>query len=153
MTDWLRVRPRTELPGTEDVVLPPLTRLVLRDSAILSGTALSGLPRRDLRDVSCSTGGDVARSLIGDTLRERGGSGDDLRGPRVARPGKAFHCVSLDGDGATGANDNFFAVMGVASSFAMSKGLKPVTICVEIGGKPGPCGGCPGLALGKFGTF
>lgn len=95
------MRPLTELPGTDEVVLPPRTRFirVLLDGAILSGTALKGFPRRDLRETSASTGGEMARSLIGDTLR--GGSGEALRGALVARPGIGFHCVALDGEGAT----------------------------------------------------
>lgn len=140
------MRPRTELAGTEDVVLPPLARLALRDGApaTLSGTALSGFPRLVFRAVS-STGGETARSLMGETLLDCGRSGEDLRGPLVARPGSGFHCVSFgDGEGAA-LKLNFFAVIGVARSFAMSNGLNP-TPCVCSDGLPVGC------AFGIFGA-
>jgi hypothetical protein len=141
-----------ELPGTEDAVLPPRARLVLvlREGATLSGTELSGFPRRNLLAVSCSRGGDAAFSLIGDTSRDRGRSGDDLRSPRFARPGSAFQCVSFDGDGAILPNANLLAVRGVASNFAISNGLRPVPVEVDRGGNEGPRGSRPGLALGAF---
>jgi hypothetical protein len=134
-------------------VLPPraLLALALREGAMLSGTELSGFPRRALLDISCSGGGEAARSLIGDTLRDCGRSGDILRTPRAARPGSAFHCVSFEGDGATFPKDNLFAVIGVDSSFAMSNGLKPAPEWVEIDGRPSPRDGTPGLAVDTFG--
>lgn len=138
MTDWLRVLPRIELSCIDEVTLPPLARLVRLDGAILSGTALSGFPRRVLRDVS--GGGDGARSLIGDTLRELGRSGDDLRAFFAARPDKDFHFVSLDGEGAAD-SDSLFEAIGVESSFAISNGLNDAPVRLEMAGIAGlPCG-------------
>jgi hypothetical protein len=114
---------------------------------MLSGTALSGLRRRDLREMSCSGGGEDARSLIGEMLRERGRSGDDLRGPRCARAGTGFQGDSLDGVAETCPAGSLLIVSGVASSFAISNGLSPVAVDADMGGKPGPCEGWPGLAL------
>lgn len=152
MTDWLRVRPRAELPGIEDVTLPPLARRIraLRDGAMLSGTALIGLPRRGFGAAS-SIGGEIARSLIGDMLRVRGLSGEGLRGFRITCAGKGFHCVSFDCHGAVPVDGRLFAVIGVVSRLAMSNGLMGLS-CVEIAGMPGTLGRWPCLTVGTLAT-
>jgi len=145
--DWLLVRPRTELPSTEEVVLPPLPRLacerlfrVLDSGTEGADVAAACLPRR-----GCLLFGEGARSLTGLTLLDCGRTGEDFRA-LATFPGTAFQRVSLEGDGA-GLACNLTAA-GVASSLATSNGLNDAACDCVAGEMPNGLDMGPGTGTG-----
>lgn len=162
VTDWLRVRPRIELPIADEVTLPPPPRRERCERTADSGAEpgaeliagclppLAGLLAID------PGGGDLEGSLRGLTLRAPGLVGDIFRF-FVALAGNfiGVHRVSYPGFDGVDTTENRAFGIGVASSLAISNGLYPIGCCLRgpgvailVGG--GPLGNVGNAGRGGF---